>query len=109
MIDITVQVLNNRFGQLANSLDAALEAALDAGVKAATATADPLTPVDTGELRGNKTIERSPGSRTITWNQHYAAHQEFGTSRGVPAHGFAKAGADAAEPVISAGLAGWGS
>lgn len=108
MIDITVDVTSNILGRLASSLDGTLEAALDAGVATCIAVADPLTPVDTGALKGNKSIERGAGSRMITWNQHYAAYQEFGTSRGVPARGFAKAGADAASAVIAAELGKWG-
>ena len=69
--------------------------------------ADPMTPVDTGMLKGNKSIEAGAGSRTITWNQEYAAYQEFGTSRGVPANGFAAAGADAAGAVIESKLGRW--
>lgn len=108
-MSITIDVISNRLGELRASLDGTLEAALDAGVAVAIATADPLTPVDTGLLRGNKSVERTTGSRVITWNQEYAAYQEFGTSRGVPANGFAQAGADAATPVIQAALGEWGS
>lgn len=97
----------NRFPEFARSLPQVRERALDAGVAQCIATADPLTPVDTGALKGNKSIDAGAGSRTITWNQHYAAYQEFGTSRGVPARAFARSGADAALPVIAAELKGW--
>jgi len=106
-MSIQVVVALNRFGEFAGTLDATLSAALDAGVKTCIAVADPLTPVDTGALRGNKTISGGSTERTITWNQHYAAYQEFGTSRGVPARGFAQAGADAALPVIQSRLGRW--
>ncbi len=104
---VEIVVSLNRFGEFAGTLDSTLQTALDAGVKACIATADPMTPVDTGALRGNKSISGGGDSRTITWNQHYAAYQEFGTSRGVPARGFAKAGADAALPVIQSHLGRW--
>src|SRR5690606_30047335 len=106
--DITVDVTSNILGRLASSLDTTLEAALDAGVATCIAVADPLTPVDTGALKGNKSSERAAGSRTITGNQHPAADQESGTRRGVPARGSAKAGADAANAVIAAELGKWG-
>jgi HK97 gp10 family phage protein len=102
----SVIVVSNRFPALASGFTGKVEAALDAGVAAGIAAADARTPVDTGALRANKTIQRSPGSRTITWNQHYAVYQNFGTSRGVPANHFAEAAVDAATPVIQAGIAG---
>lgn len=106
---MSVQVVTtlNRFGAFAASLDRTVESALDMGVKTCIAVADPLTPVDTGRLRGDKTITKGSGVRTITWNAEYAAYQEFGTSRGVPARHFARSGMDAALPVIEAGLKGW--
>lgn len=106
---VRVEVALNRFPELASTFDAAVERALDAGVQVCIATADPLTPVDTGLLRANKSITAGPGVRTITWNQHYAAYQEFGTSRGVSAKRFAATGADAAAPVIAAELGGFGT
>jgi HK97 gp10 family phage protein len=101
-----VVVVHNTFNALAGRLDAGLEAALDAGLAAGIAAADSKTPRDTGMLVANKTIQRSSGFRSITWNQHYAAYQNFGTSRGVPANHFAEAAVDAATPVIQAGIAG---
>ncbi len=107
-MSVSIEVSLNRFPQLAGQFDAMVEGARDAGVQTALATADPLTPVDTGALVANKTIERSQGQRTITWNQDYAAFQEFGTSRGVPANQFAAQGADAALPVITSHLGRFG-
>ena len=106
-MSVTIEVTLNRFGEFAGTLDSTLQAALDAGVQTCIATADPLTPVDTGALRANKSISGGGDSRTITWNQDYAAYQEFGTSRGVPARHFARSGADAAVPVIEAALGRW--
>lgn len=107
MFGVTVTIPINRFGEFAGTLDETIETALDAGVVACIAAADPRTPVDTGALRANKTISGGAGERIITWNQHYAAYQNFGTSRGVPANHFAEAGADAALPVIEANLGRW--
>lgn len=104
----SIQVVFNHLPAIAGQLDGIIETALDLGAATAIATADPLTPVDTGALRGNKTIERSSGYRAVTWNQDYAAYQNMGTSRGVPAHGFAEAGMDAAVPVVQAHLGRFG-
>lgn len=43
------------------------------------ATSIPYTPVDTGALRANVTTNEDG----VHWQQLYAAHQEFGTVRGV--------------------------
>ena len=106
-MSVSIEVAINRFPALAGAFDPMVEAALDAGVAAAIATADPLTPVDTGALRANKTITRTAGGRVITWNQEYAAFNEFGTYR-MAARPFAAPGADAAGPVISAALGRFG-
>lgn len=98
----------NRFPEFARSLPAVRERALDAGVAQCIATADPLTPVDTGALRGNKVIDSGAGSRTITWGQSYAAYVELGTYK-MGARPFARPGADAALPVIAAELGKFGS
>lgn len=106
-MSVSIEVTLNRFPQLAGQFNPMVESALDAGVQTAIATADPLTRVDTGALRGNKTIERSQGSRTITWNQDYAAFNEMGTYR-MSAQPFAAPGADAALPVIESHLSRFG-
>lgn len=105
-MSVTIEVVYNRFGEFAGTLDSTLQRALDAGVLACIATADPLTPVDTGALRANKSISGGGDSRTITWNQHYAAYNEMGTYK-MAARPFAKPGADAAGPVIASVLGGW--
>ncbi len=106
-MSVSIEVTLNRFPQLAGQFDTMVEGALDDGVKTTIATADPLTRVDTGELRGNKTIERGQGSRTITWNQDYAAFQNDGTIYMSGTH-FANQGADAALPVINSHLSRFG-
>lgn len=106
-MNITVHAGINILGYLADSLDQTVEDALDHGIVTAWEVADPLTPVDTGALRMNVTVAKRPGEREMTWNQHYAIYQEFGTSRGVPANLFATQGADAATGVVSGLLANW--
>ncbi len=103
---VQIVVTLNRFGEFAGTLDGTLQRALDEGVKACIATADPLTPVDTGALRGNKSISGGGDSRTITWNQHYAAYNELGTYK-MAARPFARPGAEAAAPVIASALGRW--
>ena len=97
----------NNLGAIAATIQPFVEDALDHGVVTLIEVADPLTPRDTGALVANKSIDRGAGSRTVTWNQHYAAYQEFGTSRGVPANRFGATGADAAIEVINGRLATW--
>jgi hypothetical protein len=107
-MSVSIDVTLNIFPQLVGQFDPMVEGALDAGTAAGIAAADPRTPRDTGALAGNKVIVRSPGYREIGWLMEYAPYQNFGTSRGVPAHGFAEAGADAALPVINAELGRFG-
>lgn len=81
--------------------------ALNVGAMATIGYADPLTPVDTGLLKGNKSLQiAGAGSLTasVTWNQHYAIYQEMGTSRGVKAKKFAATGAQRATPAYIAAM-----
>ena len=75
-------------------------AALNTAVMTTIQVADPLTPVDTGLLKGNKAIKNaSAGSleSSVDWVQDYGVYQEFGTSRGITAKLFATTGVQAAE------------
>lgn len=105
-MSVTINVTLNRFPDLAASLNGTLEQALDRGVSTLIEVADPLTPVDTGALRGNKSIARSGGSRTVTWNQHYAAYVHEGTYK-MAARPFARMAVDPALAAIEAELGGW--
>ena len=58
----------------------------------------PYTPVDTGLLRGN--VEATEDG--VHWRQEYAAHQEFGTVRGVTPKLFARTGFEQTMPSIMA-------
>lgn len=107
MIEIQTQVVDNRLGALAGSLDDTLEQALDDGVEAGIPAADANTRRDTGMLIANKTIEKQDGARTVTWNQNYAAYQDGGT-RYMEGTDFSGAFIDAAEPAVAAGLGKWG-
>lgn len=58
----------------------------------------PRTPVDTGALRGNVTID----ANGVTWNQEYALFQELGTVRGIEPRLFATASAEETFPEMIA-------
>lgn len=107
MADVSVVVVSNRIPNVTPKLRAGAAAALNSGVMATIGYADPLTPVDTGLLKGNKTITNAaPGALTasVTWNQHYGIYLERGTSRGIKPHRFAETGANRATPNLIAGL-----
>lgn len=75
-------------------------AALNTAVMTTIQVADPLTPVDTGLLKGNKAIVvASAGSleASVDWVQEYAIFQERGTSRGIAPKLFAETGVKSAE------------
>lgn len=107
-MSVTIEVAVNRFPALVGNLDATLESALDAGVTVAMATAFQRARVDTGRMRADVTVERSAGTRTITWNAAYSAYNEFGTVH-MGAQPFAAPGAAAAAPVIAAHLGRFGT
>lgn len=107
MAAVTIVVNFNLIPQVTPKMRAGAANALNAGLMATIGYADPLTPVDTGLLKGNKTITNaSPGnlSASVTWNQDYGIYQEFGTSRGVSAKKFATTGSNRAQPGLIAGL-----
>lgn len=105
---ITIEAVSNRLGELSASLSDLAEEALDHGVVTCLEVSGPLTPVDTGALKADVVIESGQGYRNVVWTRHYAGYQNFGTSRGVPAAGFANAGADAGLEAIDSHLAMWG-
>lgn len=109
MAGSSVQVVTvfNNVPQVNPRMRAGAAAALNAGIMATIGYADPLTPVDKGLLKNNKTIKNaSPGNlnASVTWNQFYGPYQNWGTSRGVPAKHFADGGAARAQPNLIAGL-----
>lgn len=103
-----ITATSNRLAELKPALRALGESALDAGAVTCIEAADPRTPRDTGALVGNVVIEAGDGYRNVIWLMHYAIYQNFGTSRGVPASGFAEAGAEAGLEAINSHLAMWG-
>lgn len=105
MSGIDIIVKRNDFPRIAARLDQGVQDALDSAVLTTIETADPLTRRDTGSLVGNKTIDAGAESRTITWNQDYAAYQNFGTYKMSGTH-FADLGADAGIVRLEAELRG---
>lgn len=104
---VSVAIPLNRFPQIADALHPYIEGTLDHAMVTLQEVADPLTPIDTGALRANKTFERTSGARTVTWNQHYAVYVHEGTYK-MAATPFARIGADAAMEVVTARLSQWG-
>ena len=102
---ISIIVRLNDFASLANRLEGSLQDVMANGAMNVAAAADQKTPVDTGALRANKTIDVSSKGFTVTWNQDYAAYQEFGTSRGIAPQRFAAGAMDAVGPGIAQELA----
>lgn len=109
--DVTIQVVFNLVPEVTPKLRAGAAAALNSAIMATIGYADPLTPVDTGLLKGNKTIKNaSPGSlsASVTWNQYYSVYQELGTRRGVRAKKFATSGSERAKPLLISEMAAVG-
>lgn len=101
---INVVVPFNRFPEIAGRLEARTNDAVNTALLSAAERADPATPVDTGALRANKTVEAaSGGTGSITWNQEYAAFVHNGTSRMAP-RPFAQEAIDAVTPSFLADL-----
>ncbi len=103
MIAASIVVEVNRFGPISANLRRKVDDALGTAALTIIATAVPLTPVDTGALRANTTIERSGDGVTVTWHQEYAAYVELGTVHMSP-RPFARPGLEAAEPQFLASL-----
>ena len=107
---VTIDVLSNRCPEIATKLAAHIADTMNTALLNTAAAADPITPVDTGMLRGNKSFQMaSPGNLqgSITWNQEYAAYQEFGTSRMAP-HPYAAPAVEQVTPSYLAALASMG-
>ncbi len=97
MIGALVRVVVNRLGGYGGGFDAAVDRGLLRTARVGSEASAGSTPVKTGALVGTKRAEMvGRGRARVYWPAHYAAYQEFGTSRGVPARGFAVAGFDAA-------------
>ncbi len=111
MIVASLVINFNNVPQVTPKMRAAAATALNAAGMTMIGYADPITPVKTGLLRGNKTITNaSPGGLLFqaTWNQFYGPYQEFGTSRGIKAKLFVTQGSARATPNLIAQCAAVG-
>ena len=91
---VDVVIVKNRFPGMDGRLR---EADRDIRMKGALdiyAASLPLTPIDTGALRAN-VVANETG---VYWNQNYAAHQNYGTVRGVTPKLFANTAYDQVLP-----------
>lgn len=102
-----IEVVSNLLPGMAARFDGQLQRAFDDGVATCIAVADPLTRVDTGDLKANKEITRGSDFREVHWIQDYAAYQNFGT-RFMSGTNFAGAGAEAGFARFQAGVANLG-
>ncbi len=95
----SVTVTLNTFPAMSAGLQRAVSDAMGTAALTIIAVADPLTPVDTGALRANKTVAQTSDSVTVTWNQEYAAYNELGTVHMSP-RPYARPGLEAATPMF---------
>lgn len=92
---VEIVVIENRFGTISRRMQAGIAEAKARAAITIMNAADPLTRVDTGALRANKTSEIDDSGVTVNWHQNYAAYQNNGTVYMTGTH-FAEAGLDAA-------------
>ena len=107
MIGVTVTKRFNHFPRIAREVRPRVATVLNKAIDDLSARADPRTPVDKGLLRANKRREyATPGNlrSRIHWLQHYAAYQEFGTSRGIAPRRFVRDSFEEVVPGIEAAL-----
>ena len=99
MLAIEIIATGNRLPGMARQFPGHVRDATRRALLEVVAIADPLTAVDTGALRANKTI----GDDSVTWGQDYAGYIEWGTVRTSP-RPFARPAAEAAMPGYVAAL-----
>ena len=82
-----MRVTDNRLPRIRQQFGPAVNDAINAGIAAYVRVADPMTPVDRGFLRGDKTITHASGGNhegDVTYNRPYGVHVHDGTVR-IPA------------------------
>lgn len=105
-MNATVTVLRNDFPHIASGLDRGIVDVINRGILTAEAAAVPLVPVDTGNLRNNRTVElATPGdlNATLTFNADYSAMIHDGTATMI-ARPYARMGLDQAVPGVESDL-----
>ena len=103
-MSILITVLQNDFFSIADRFGNGIMEVMANGAMNIIAAADPRTPVDTGALKGNKTVDVSTTGLTVGWNEDYAGYQELGTRHVAPKH-FASGAMDQVGPSILQELA----
>lgn len=94
---IRINVARNNLPRFANAFEDEVADAINHGINSGIEAGDPRTPVDTGNLVGNKVIQYASAGNLegeIHWAAEYALYQNSGTGRGVPASGFADEAAE---------------
>lgn len=79
-----ITVAKNDLPRMAARFGPAVADVINNAVENLLYAADPNTPVDTGALRGNKTIQWASGGAyegAVYWNQYYAIYVHDGTYR----------------------------
>lgn len=107
-VDIVVKF--NHLPLVPAQLEQAAAEVTNRALQTVIAIADPLTPVDTGDLKNLKEITMAaPGSQTgiVHWTVDYALYQDKGTVFIAPRL-FATTGAEHARPQWVAGMKGVG-
>ncbi len=100
MLTATVVIKTNHFPGMSGRLRAKVDDVLTKGALDLYAASIPMTPVDTGALRGNVTATKDG----VHWHQGYAAYQEMGTVRGVTPKLFAQTAYQHTAPGMIAAL-----
>lgn len=106
MSDIGMRVVFNHFPRIAVRFEPEVVDIVNTGVFDLVATADPMTPVDTGDLKGHKQFDMASAGNIaakVTWTMGYAAYVDQGTTR-MAAQPYATPAADAVFPTVVANL-----
>ena len=99
-VSASITVSSNRLPSIASQLGRRVVDAINEALLNADEASIPVTPIEFGLLRSNKTFDYASGGKhsgELTWNQEFAIYQDQGTSH-IPANEFAQAGIDAATP-----------
>lgn len=101
----TIEVKRNDFPKIAKGLRSGADEIQAQTILMIVQTADPQTPVDTGNLKNNKTIETGGGGQPgfIHWHAAYAWFVHNGTSR-MPARPFAASAAAQVWPLFQTAM-----
>jgi hypothetical protein len=106
VIDASLTVVRNDFPKITSRFEPEVADIINTGVFDLVAVADPLTPVDTGDLKSKKQLDMASAgnlSAQVTWTMGYAAYVDGGTTR-MAAQPYATPAADQVFPRVIAEL-----